>query len=113
MIHVTTSFAIIPFDPQQLVLDQFRKHSQYSLALNSIFTMPRPSKRRLQSASVAQAGGLAPKRQKLTLIGDNQASLSEYEEDSDGQWEVDESGDSNISSNSDNDEVLLLSTQNL
>ena len=75
--------------------------------------MPRPSKRRLQSASVAQAGGMAPKRQKLTLIGDDQAFLSEYEEDSDGQWEVDESGDSSISNNSDNNEVLLLSTQNL
>jgi hypothetical protein len=68
--------------------------------------MPRLTKRRLQLASIAQAGGMAPKRPKLTPMEEDQAFLSEYEEDSDGQWEVDESGDSDISSNSDDDEVL-------
>lgn len=68
--------------------------------------MPRLSKRRLQLASIVQAGG---KRPKLTPMEEDQAFLSEYEEDSDGQWEVDESGDSDVSSNSDDDEVLYPS----
>ena len=70
--------------------------------------MPRPSKRKRQSASVARAGGVAPKRPKLTSTptGEDQAVLSEYEKDSDGQWGVDESGDSDVSSDSDDDEVL-------
>jgi hypothetical protein len=69
--------------------------------------MPRPTKRRLHLAAIAQAGGVAAKRPKSTPVEEDQAFLSEYEEDSDGQWEVDESGDSNVSSSSDDDEVLL------
>ena len=57
-------------------------------------------------ASIAQNGGSAPKRPKSTLVGEHQALLSEYEEESDGQLEVDESGDSDVSSNSDDSEVL-------
>ena len=70
--------------------------------------MPRPTKRRLHLASIASAGGVAPKRLKSTQMEEDQAFLSEYEEGSDGQWEVDESGDSDVSSNSDDDEVLYL-----
>ena len=51
---------------------------------------------------------MAPKRLKLmsTPMGEDPALLSEYEEERDGQWEVDESGDSDISSNPDDDKVL-------
>src|SRR5271155_3403393 len=70
--------------------------------------MPRLTKRRLHLASIVQAGSMAPKRPKLTPMEEDQAFLSEYEEDSDGQWEVDESRDSNVSSNSDDDEALSL-----
>ena len=68
--------------------------------------MPRLSKQKRHLASIAHARGVAPKRPKVTPVGEDQVLLSECEEDSDGQWEVDESGDSHISSNSDDDEVL-------
>jgi hypothetical protein len=76
--------------------------------------MPRLTKRRAHLASIAQTGGITPKRPKLipieesTPLEEDQAFLSMYEEDSDSQWEVDESGDSSVSSDSDNDEVLYL-----
>ena len=89
--------------------------------------MPPLTKRRRHLASIAQAGGQAPKRPKSTVEEDqaffsegeedsddpksilmpaevDQAFISEREEDNDLQ-EVDESGDSSVSSNSD-DEVL-------
>jgi hypothetical protein len=75
--------------------------------------MPRLAKQKRHLASIAQAGGMAPKRPKAgpkstdsTPIGGDQAFLSEYEEESDGRWEVDESGDSDVSSDSDDDKVL-------
>ena len=49
---------------------------------------------------------MAPKRPKPTQMKEDQAFLSEYEDGSDGQWEVDESGDSDVSSNSDDEEVV-------
>jgi hypothetical protein len=70
--------------------------------------MPRPNKQKRHIASIAGAGGVAPKRLKSTQIEEDQAFLSEYEEGSDRQWEVDESGDSDVSSNSDDDEVLYF-----
>ena len=69
--------------------------------------MPRLTKRRRHLASIAQAGGQAPKRPRST-VEEDQAFFSEQEEDSDLQ-EVDESGDSSVSSNSD-DEVLYSFT---
>jgi hypothetical protein len=67
--------------------------------------MPRRTKRALHLASIAQAG-VTSKRLKSTSVGEDQAFLSEYEEDSDDQWDVDESGDSDVSSNSDDDNVI-------
>jgi hypothetical protein len=66
------------------------------------------SKRRLHLASIAQAGNAASKRLKIAQMEKDRTILSEFEEGSDDQWEVDESGDSNVSSNSDDDEVLYL-----
>ena len=78
------------------------------LSLNS---MPRPSKRNHRLASIAPIGGAA-KRLKSTLPTDeleNQSflSFSDCEEENDSQWEVDESGDSDVSSNSDDDELKV------
>ena len=69
--------------------------------------MPRLAKQKRHLASIAQSG-VAPKRPKLTPtpMEEDQVLLSEYEEDGDSRWEVDESGDSDVSSNSDDDEVL-------
>jgi hypothetical protein len=71
--------------------------------------MVRLSNRKRHLASIAQAGGMAPKRPKLMSIpmGEDQAFWSEYENDSDSQLVVDESGDSDVLSNSDDDEVLI------
>jgi hypothetical protein len=74
--------------------------------------MPRVSKQKRHLATISQAGGAAPKRPKTTHIREDlpfppePECQEEYEEDSRGLWEVDESGDSDVSSNSSDDEVL-------
>jgi hypothetical protein len=54
--------------------------------------MPRLAKQKRHLASIAQSG-VAPKRPKLTPtpMEEDQVLLSEYEEDGDSRWEVDES----------------------
>ena len=58
--------------------------------------MPRRTKRTFHLASIAQAGDVALKRLKSTSVEEDQAFLSRYEEDSDDQREVNESGDSDL-----------------
>lgn len=71
--------------------------------------MPPPTKRRRQLASITKAREAA-KRQKSTLMEEDQGPRScEYEGSSDSEWEVDESGDSDVSSDSDSDEREVLS----
>ncbi len=70
-----------------------------------------PLKQRRQLASITQARQAA-KRQKSTLMEKDQDLLlhsCKYEENSDSQWEVNESGESDVSSDSDSDESEILS----
>ena len=70
--------------------------------------MPRPSKRNLRLASIASIGGMAKRLKSMLPIEPEEASslagFSDYEEEINSQWEVDESGDSDVSSNSEDDE---------
>ena len=63
--------------------------------------MPRLKKRNLHLASIAPLGGMA---KRLKSIMEPEEDFSDEEPENDGQWEVDESGDSDASSNSDGDE---------
>jgi len=61
--------------------------------------MPRPNKRNLRLASIASLGGMAKR-----LNEEASSDFSDHEEENNSQWEVDEGGHSDVSSNSDDDE---------
>jgi hypothetical protein len=68
--------------------------------------MPRPSKRNLRLASIASIGGMAKRLKSILPVEPEEAlsGFSDHEEEINSQWEVDESGDSDVSSSSDDDE---------
>ena len=68
--------------------------------------MPRQNKRNLRLASIASLGGMAKRLKSILPMESEEASpdFSDHEEGNNSQWEVDESGDSDVSSNSDDDE---------